>query len=116
MNATGTTAFMYIFVGASLLLCAVSVPLIIRRIKPNPWYGFRTPKTMNDEHIWYEANAYSGRLMCFLGVILAIVTAALRFVPGLGDSVATYSSVCGGLFTIGLVVVTAMSFRFISDL
>jgi len=39
-----------------LVLIAVSIPLIFGKIKPNRWYGFRTPTTLSDEQIWYAAN------------------------------------------------------------
>jgi hypothetical protein len=50
---------------ASLLLaCAVtalfSIPLILRKVPPNRFYGFRTPATLSSPEIWYPVNAFSG--------------------------------------------------------
>ena len=39
----------------------VSLPLIFRKVRPNKLYGVRTNKTLSDENIWYEANAYFGK-------------------------------------------------------
>ena len=111
-----TAGFMIMFVCAALLIVGASVPLILRRAKPNRWYGFRTSKTLADERVWYEANAYSGRLLCGLGVILALGSTALRFVPRVGTSLVTYSIVCSLLFTVGLLAVVGLSLRFVEEL
>ena len=111
-----TAGFMIMFVCAALLIAGAALPMILRRDKPNRWYGFRTPKTLGDERVWYEANAYSGRLLFGLGVILAAGSAALRFVPGIGTSLVTYSVVCGLMFTVGLLAVVGLSLRFVEEL
>ena len=43
-----------------LLMILVSVPMVMRRLPPNAFYGFRTPKTLSDPQIWYEANRRAG--------------------------------------------------------
>ncbi|MEP6765956.1 MAG: SdpI family protein [Gemmatimonadaceae bacterium] len=108
--------FTIMFVCAALLFAAVSVPLIRERVKPNNWYGFRTAKTLSDERIWYAANVYSGRLLCALGTLLAVAVVSLRQVPGVAASLATYCFVCGVLFTVGLLIVTGLSLRFVDGL
>ncbi|MBI2407755.1 MAG: SdpI family protein [Gemmatimonadetes bacterium] len=116
-EATATlTGFMIVFVCAGLLIAGAAVPLILRRIKPNRWYGFRTDKTLGDERVWYEANAYSGWLALWLGVVLSTSSAVLHFVPAIGDSLATYGFVCGALFTVGLLTLTVLSLRKAEDL
>ena len=54
---TVTLSFMFLNLVVGLLIVGLSIPLIRRRVKPNRLYGFRTPKTMSSEQIWYEANA-----------------------------------------------------------
>jgi uncharacterized membrane protein len=105
------TGFMILFVCAGLLIAGAAIPLILRRIKPNRWYGFRTDKSLSAERVWYEANAYSGWLLLCLGVVLAAMSVALHFVPSIGGSLATYGLACGALFTIGLLAITALSNR-----
>lgn len=110
-----TTGMMILFVCAGLLILGVSVPLVLRRIKPNRWYGFRTSETLADEEVWYAANAYSGRLSVGLGALLAVASVALRFVSGIGTSLAVYCTVCGVMFTVGLLAVQVLSVRFVSE-
>ena len=45
---------------APTTLALFSLPLIARLVPPNPLYGFRTPKTLSDSAIWYEANRGAG--------------------------------------------------------
>ncbi len=65
-----------VFALAGVLLCALAVPLMLRKIQPNPYYGLRSPATFADEWVWYEANARTGRDLFALGfceLILALV-------------------------------------------
>jgi uncharacterized membrane protein len=75
-----TLFFLGLFIVSGLLLIGVSIPLILRRVKPNRIYGFRTTKTLSDERIWYEANAYAGRMFLRTGSIFTISAIALYFI------------------------------------
>ncbi len=71
---------------SALLLIGVSVPLVLRKVRPNRWYGFRTPATLKDERLWYEVNARTGMDMLgvgagLLGITLAHVAGALGEQP-----------------------------------
>src|SRR5947207_1742144 len=58
---------MVIFASVGLLLMGLSLPLMLRRVKPNYLYGLRVPATFADESVWYEANARSARDLFALG-------------------------------------------------
>ena len=49
--------FLFLFVGETVLLIAISVPLMQGRVKPNSIYGVRTTKTLSNEDFWYRSNA-----------------------------------------------------------
>jgi uncharacterized membrane protein len=53
-----------------LLIIVISIPLLFDKIRPNPWYGFRTPKTMSKPEIWYKANKYMAKNMLVAGIII----------------------------------------------
>lgn len=63
--------FIWLFL-IPLALIPLSIPLVLEKIKPNWWYGFRTKKTLSDPKIWYPANKYSGKLMLIAGLITLI--------------------------------------------
>jgi hypothetical protein len=42
------------------LLAAISIPLILRMVGPNKWYGYRTRRTLSDRDTWFAVNAFGG--------------------------------------------------------
>lgn len=61
----------YVHCGAGILLAAISVPLVLRRVPPNHVYGIRIPEAFSTESRWYDINAYGGRLFLIYGIALA---------------------------------------------
>jgi ABC-type antimicrobial peptide transport system permease subunit len=72
--------------GGSLLALGFGLPLMLRKIRRNCYYGYRiTRDVMSDDDIWYEVNAMGGRHMVTGSVFLgAIAMVSLAFVgdPG----------------------------------
>lgn len=67
---------------ASLLLsCAVtallSVPLILRKIPPNRFYGFRTRATLSGPDVWYPVNAFSGWALLVASAVSFVIVCLL---------------------------------------
>jgi hypothetical protein len=54
---------------APLLIIAVSIPLILEKVPRNHWYGFRTPKTLSSDAVWYPANKIGGKYFVVAGLI-----------------------------------------------
>lgn len=66
---------------AAVTLFIIGVPLMRRRVPPNPLYGLRLPGTMSDERIWYEVNSRGGRDILVVAAVLAaaaILTPTIR--------------------------------------
>ena len=70
MSESFLLIIIFIFAGTSEII--MGMPLLMKKIKPNWYYGFRTPKTRSDEKIWYKINKYFGRDMIICGIILII--------------------------------------------
>ena len=102
-----------LFVLTSLLLIGVSVPLIQRRVRPNPWYGFRTPKTLESETVWYAANEFSGRMLLRAGVVTLIAALVLAFVP---LSLAAQALANAAVLMVSVLWATAVSFVYLQRL
>ena len=49
---------LWLYLGSSIFLTEITLPLIARKIKPNPFYGFRVQQTLEDPEVWYEINQY----------------------------------------------------------
>jgi uncharacterized membrane protein len=55
-----------------LLFVGLSIPLIRQRVPPNPYYGFRTRKTLSDPKIWYEVNRIQGNDLFVAGALITV--------------------------------------------
>jgi len=58
-----------------LVNVAVAVPLALRKVPPNRWYGFRTKRTLSDTQFWYEVNSRGGMNL----VVASAIALAARF-------------------------------------
>ncbi len=103
-----------LYIGAGLLLIAISIPLIQRRIKPNPWYGFRTPTTLKNEKVWYEVNAHSGMRLLISGIIVVIAAILFALIPDL--TIDTYAIVVALVLGVSITIGLLQSFRYLSQI
>jgi SdpI/YfhL protein family len=79
-----------------LLLAGLSVPLILHKIPPNGWYGFRIPATLQNPTLWYTVNAYAGRRFLVVGLGTSIGAIVLYYVTS--PNVDEYAMGTLGLF------------------
>jgi hypothetical protein len=105
---------MYLFVFSGILLMALSVPMILGKIPPNGWYGFRVKKTMENPEIWYPVNAYSGKWL--LAISLVMILAAVGFYSIPGVPVDFYAYIIMGVWAVGFTVAMVASIRFMNSL
>lgn len=103
------------YIGIGLLFVGVAVPLVQGKVKPNPWYGVRVRKTLENPEIWYAVNAYFGRRFAVIGLMIGVVGLVLfplGFIPNVGPSLYVF---LGHGFMIGsLIWVTIDTFRYMS--
>ncbi len=85
---------LYAFGG--VLLAALSVPLILRKIPPNGLYGFRVPSTLRDPALWYKVNEYAGRRALVVG--LGTSLGSIIFYYTVNSSLDRYALSCLGVF------------------
>ena len=95
----------HFFVG--LFTAALAVPLILRKVKMNPWYGIRIPEAFKSEERWYEINRHGGWLLLGWGLLI-IVTAAVGSLASRAHWVAydwtALVVIVGGLVLLGILV------------
>jgi hypothetical protein len=103
---------MYLALG--IFMAALAVPLIMGRVKPNGYYGFRIPVTMNNPDIWYPANSFAGRILLWVAVVFTLASIVLAFVPGI--SVDGYALACVGVLFVGLAFLLVRSLAYINRL
>ncbi|MBN2208288.1 MAG: SdpI family protein [Candidatus Coatesbacteria bacterium] len=58
-----------------LVLIGISIPLVLRKIPMNWWYGIRTREAFESDDNWYAINAHGSKWMIACGIILAAIGA-----------------------------------------
>ena len=71
------------FMASGLLLAALCIPMIRRTLKPNAWYGVRTRATLHNERLWYDANAYAGRVLLVAALVWVGCSIGFALIPGI---------------------------------
>jgi uncharacterized membrane protein len=99
---------MFGIVGA--IYVVIGVPLARGRVRPNAWYGFRTPKTFSSPTIWYEANRIAGIDLIIGGVVIIVGVVALLLVRTYILPTLPAESWSFALFLATMIVVAAHSF------
>lgn len=66
-----------LYTAVSLILMALSIPLLLEKIGPNGLYGLRTAKTMSNPTIWYAANKVAGMDLLIAGGAILLTTLAV---------------------------------------
>ena len=92
-----------LFVGAGLVVAGLGVPLWLRKIRPNRFYGVRTSVTLRDKRSWYEVNATTGRDMVVVGILTLVFALVL---PAWGIRGDAYSLLMAGVVIVCAVFVS----------
>ena len=79
MNANSIFALLNII--SAVLIIGISIPLVLRKIKMNYWYGIRIKESFISEDNWYIINEYGGKQMIIWSVPLFIAGISCLFIP-----------------------------------
>ena len=102
------------FIVSGLVLAVVSVPLILGRIPPNGWYGFRVRKTMEHPEIWYPVNKYGGERLLVTSLLLVLAAVGYTYIPGIDLEVYSYAVLV--TWVVGATIAIVSSFRYMNRL
>lgn len=64
-------AFIHLLAG--LVGIASAMPLMLRRVKMNRWYGVRFPTAFVSDARWYEVNEYGGKVIFAWSVAVVLM-------------------------------------------
>jgi hypothetical protein len=103
-----------VFFFAGLVQALISIPMILRRVKPNYWYGFRTRKTLENEQVWYDVNEYSGKRLFISGILIMISAIVFAFIPNI--TIDLYSVLVLIVVTVTLGIGLTQSFRYLNQI
>ena len=95
------------FLVPSVIVLIACIPLALGMIPPNPFYGFRTQKTLADRDLWFRANR-------FAGCALFIAAGASAVVFLVRPEYASGRSIVGlAIFLVPLVVAVVASLMYL---
>ncbi|MBN2084186.1 MAG: SdpI family protein [Anaerolineales bacterium] len=103
-----------IYILGGLLLILLSIPLILRKIRPNPWYGFRIRWTLEDPELWYSVNAYTGKWLVFVGLCAILGAIGLALIPEISLDAYAFGNL--GIFAASFILSIIQSMRFLRTL
>ena len=108
------TTLLWLYVIFGLLLIGLSVPLLLDKIPPNGWYGFRVPSTLYNPDLWYKVNRYAARWLLLSGIITVVAAVLLYYWAAL--SVDGYAWSMLAVFLLSFVPGLVLSFRYLRQL
>jgi len=115
VNKMDNFILILIFVLAGFMEVILGFPLLFEKIKPNWFYGFRTPKTMSNKDIWYKSNKYLGRDFIIAGIIL-IIGSLFLLIPSNGFSIEEIAYIELFLTILPIIVVLIRGFVYLKKL
>lgn len=66
---------------SGLIIIGISIPLVMRKIKMNYWYGIRIKESFVSEENWYKINSYGGNQMITWSIPLIAAGIICLFIP-----------------------------------
>ncbi len=108
------TTLMVLYIAGGILLILLAIPLYLEKIKPNPVYGFRIRKTLEDPKVWYPVNKYGAGWMMLSGFVTALTAVVFALIPGI--DVDTYATACALVFATVMTVGIIITFRYMNSL
>lgn len=71
-----------LLIGIGILIIALAIPMYLRKVKRNGFYGFRTSLTRSSDEVWYPSNRYAAITMMIWSVIaIGLGVVSLFFSP-----------------------------------
>ncbi len=105
---------LFMYVGGGLFLALIALPLIAKKVKPNPFYGFRVPQTLENPALWYPTNKYFGKRLLVVGLVEALAAIGLSFWPSI--SVDAYAYAVLGVFVALFIPAIIQGWRYMKTL
>src|SRR6516165_8400041 len=66
-----------LFIAFPVLTFALGIPLILRVVPPNRFYGFRTPTSYSSADAWYQINFATGLALVVAGIVAGLLVLLL---------------------------------------
>src|SRR5205807_7923645 len=71
------TLVLSIGLGVGILVVLLAIPLLLKKVRPNPIYGLVSAIRLESRTKWYAANRYLGGALVVAGLITVVATVAI---------------------------------------
>jgi SdpI/YfhL protein family len=68
-----------LFIVAPVLMFVLGIPLALKLVPPNRFYGFRTSTTFSSPEAWYQINFATGLAMIAAGIVSGLFVLLLSY-------------------------------------
>ena len=69
-----------LFIGLPALTFALGIPLVLKLVPPNRFYGFRTTTSYSSADAWYQLNFATGLALVAAGAVAGLLALFLSLV------------------------------------
>jgi hypothetical protein len=97
----------------AILIIGISIPLVMRKIPMNRFYGVRFKKSFESDENWYKINHYGGKQLIAWSIPLLIIGILTFVFPVREDSMLTTLIGCAPLI---VLVPAYLSYKYASKL
>ena len=70
-----------LFIGLPALTFALGIPLVLKLVPPNRFYGFRTTTSYSSADAWYQLNFATGLALVVAGIVAGLLVLFLSHGP-----------------------------------
>src|SRR5215468_10434570 len=95
-----TAATLALIAGVAGVTALIALPLALRQIPRNRLYGVRTRRTLADDRVWYETNAYGGRCLIVASVVTIVVALLLDLLVPAGVAALVVPSLVAAILAV----------------
>ncbi|MBI5351993.1 MAG: SdpI family protein [Chloroflexi bacterium] len=104
----------FIYTGGGLVLALISLPLIAGKVKPNPFYGFRVPLTLENPELWYPTNKFFAKRQLIVALVEVAAAIGLYFYPNI--TIDGYALSVLPVFVVAFAIAFIQSWRYMKSL
>lgn len=97
-----------LFLITGIIFVGLAIPLILKKVKINNWYGIRVPDATVNEKVWYEVNSIMGRYLFAFGLLVVVVSIHFMLNPLDHEYKMVYALI--GILIFGTILFVKLSF------
>lgn len=104
---------LFVFLLMSLIMALISIPLIMRKVEPNLFYGFRIRKTLENRELWFDVNEFFAWHLLIISGMEAFASIGLYILPGINPELYALSVMV--VFIVAFTMAMSQTMRYMNS-